>query len=338
MKIFFIKPQSSTFIDKDESILADYLAFESFNYNNARGLNYVRKTLQLITTFVFSLSKFQIVYCWFADYHSFVLGLLCRLFNKRLVIIVGGYETANLPEYNYGGQLKPLRRFCINSALNLSHAIYPTSDFLLKELKELNPKWETKSKRIYLGFDLKVTQHLTEKQRFDFITICDSTSLNRCLLKGIDRFVEVAKFFPNKKFALIGMNNQAFRAMFPESTSNILVISKTPFAELLKILQKSKVYLQLSRRESFGSAVFESIVCGCIPIVADIGGLPEIVSKPGLRIGEFDKEELWLNQINEILVQSNELMPEEAKKVVEIKFAFEKRKAELILDLQKLIS
>ena len=45
--------------------------------------------------------------------------------------------------------------------------------------------------------------------------------------------------------------------------------------------------LQLSRRESFGVGVIESMACGCIPVVTSIGGLPETVGNVGMTV-EFN--------------------------------------------------
>src|ERR1019366_8153410 len=40
----------------------------------------------------------DVVLCWFASWHTLLPVLLARAIGKRTVLIVGGYDTANLPE------------------------------------------------------------------------------------------------------------------------------------------------------------------------------------------------------------------------------------------------
>jgi glycosyltransferase involved in cell wall biosynthesis len=53
--------------------------------------------------------------------------------------------------------------------------------------------------------------------------------------------------------------------------------------ELVKCLNQHRFMLVPSRwKEPFGNVALEGIACGCLPIVADGGGLPEAVGKAGL--------------------------------------------------------
>ena len=47
------------------------------------------------------IPKSQAVICWFSDYHGFIPLLLSRLFNKRFIVIVGGYDAIAYKELNY---------------------------------------------------------------------------------------------------------------------------------------------------------------------------------------------------------------------------------------------
>jgi len=61
--------------------------------------------------------------------------------------------------------------------------------------------------------------------------------------------------------------------------------------DMVRLLNRSKHYLQLSYRESFGVAVVEAMACGCVPIVTDRGALPEVVGDAGFVVpfGDWDK-------------------------------------------------
>lgn len=49
--------------------------------------------------------------------------------------------------------------------------------------------------------------------------------------------------------------------------------------------------------EPFGNVALEGLACGCIPIVADSGGLPDAVGKAGLVVKRNDLEDLYLTMI-----------------------------------------
>jgi len=40
----------------------------------------------------------DITFSWFADTHAFLAVLLSKLFRKKSIVVVGGYEVANVPE------------------------------------------------------------------------------------------------------------------------------------------------------------------------------------------------------------------------------------------------
>jgi L-malate glycosyltransferase len=52
---------------------------------------------------------------------------------------------------------------------------------------------------------------------------------------------------------------------------------QVPHAEVPKYLNKLDIYVALSRLESFGVAVLEASACAIPVVVADVGGLPEVV-------------------------------------------------------------
>ena len=48
---------------------------------------------------------------WFASWHTFLPVLVARLMRKPSVIVIGGFDTARMPEIGYGLQQRgPMRR------------------------------------------------------------------------------------------------------------------------------------------------------------------------------------------------------------------------------------
>jgi len=51
---------------------------------------------------------------------------------------------------------------------------------------------------------------------------------------------------------------------------------------------KASVYVQPSRHEGFGLSVAEAMLSGCIPVVTQVGALPEVVGKCGIYLAAQD--------------------------------------------------
>ena len=107
--------------------------------------------------------------------------------------------------------------------------------------------------------------------------------------KGLDRFVNLSKSFPNIQFLHIGKwtdkhgkpSNKALKKLKTISSGNVKFLGFVSNDILIKTFQESKIYLQLSRHEAFGVSVLESMNYGCIPIVTKIFALPEVVGGNG---------------------------------------------------------
>ena len=133
------------------------------------------------------------------------------------------------------------------------------------------------------------------------------------LEKGIDKLPEIIEG------VLDGSNDAIFEIIAP--IGNIPPTMKKVEAQIDRLIQKyperiiwhkkavareelndfynrCMVLIQPSKYESFGLTVLEAMACGCVPIVSDRGGLPEVVDNAGryiaLRSSLFVKEILKL--------------------------------------------
>src|SRR6266404_1054189 len=70
----------------------------------------------------------DLVFGWFASWHTFLPLLFARLQGKPSVLIVGGYDVANLPRIGYGHQRGGLKKWvsrwtmrCATRIVTISH-------------------------------------------------------------------------------------------------------------------------------------------------------------------------------------------------------------------------
>src|ERR1700694_291946 len=74
-----------------------------------------------------AVASSDLVFCWFASWHSLMPLLIARTLDKPIIVVVGGYDVANVPEAGYGSQRAGLRylmprvvsRFVIRHATHL---------------------------------------------------------------------------------------------------------------------------------------------------------------------------------------------------------------------------
>src|SRR2546423_15449416 len=48
--------------------------------------------------------RHDLVFCWFASWHSLLPVVAARIQRKPSAVVVGGYDVANVPQAGYGSQ------------------------------------------------------------------------------------------------------------------------------------------------------------------------------------------------------------------------------------------
>ena len=257
------------FVTNDKEILEkkyDVTQYESDLSNNFTFLfSFVSQFFYLLT----HIHKFDIVYIWFADYHSFLPTLVTKWLGRKSVLVIGGYDAAKLPEYNYGGHNSKLRSWMILKSCRWATRILPVSKFVDQELtKRLGKIGIEKRTIVYNGVDLSVFEEKREPAKFREGVICVSIadSDDRTKIKGLDLFMQVAAGMPDLQFTLIGVSEPLLHSLNAVKTNNLQIFGKVGHHDLLNYFERAKVVCQFSRFESFGMAVAEGMACGCIAV------------------------------------------------------------------------
>lgn len=69
--------------------------------------------------------------------------------------------------------------------------------------------------------------------------------------------------------------------------------------ELVELYNRAPILLAPSRYEAFGITALEAAACGCVPVVSDVGGLPEAAGPGGLRLPRDAR--YWSMSLGELL-------------------------------------
>src|SRR5687768_10871858 len=101
MRILFVHNGRERFVLDDMAMLRRSFELTDW-YQPSRHFNPLRLHRQV--------REHDLVFCWFASWHALAPVLLARRLGKPSVVVVGGYDTACVPEAGYGAQRGGLRR------------------------------------------------------------------------------------------------------------------------------------------------------------------------------------------------------------------------------------
>ena len=287
-KILFIYTNYSTFVKTDFEILSSLHEVVKYQYKPVKGL--FKTAVQFLKQFfylLFNILRFDAVFIWFADYHSFLPVLFAKLLGKKSFVVVGGYDVANIPEYHYGSLSSPLRRkLTLYTFKNATLSLTVVED-LEKKINELCPSAKTKT--IYTGYEFKdEKQSVFEQEREkNILTVSITDNRQRVFVKGLDRFKELAEKLPEYQFYIIGVNENATH-LFDTVPANLSLLPPLKQTELTDYYLKASFYAQFSRSEGLPNALCEGMLYGCIPIGTKVGGIPTAIGNTGLVLENWD--------------------------------------------------
>lgn len=271
----------ATFIRKDIPILEKYGNVTEVFYQRTKGLAFAWDWFLSIFTFIKLFRKSTHVFIWFADYHAFLPVFLGKIFGVKSYVNIAGYDAAHIPEINYGAYTNPVRAFCTKYAVRNADFILPVAKNLGVKLEKLAGPLNDNLITIPFGFDDK--NWFCDSEKEDTITTVSIFETERRIkIKGLDFFVELAKEMPQYKFVIVGSTDVG--AALIDQPKNLILLPRTPQAELRKLYSKSKIYAQFSISEGLPNAVIESMFCECIPVGTNAGGIPDIIGKEGFLL------------------------------------------------------
>jgi len=312
IKILYVYNHNRSFVQGDLKILSNYFDVFPFFYKK-------RSTLEIPKL----VKQSDFVFCWFASYHSILPVYYAKKYSKKSIVVAGGYDVANEPTIRYGLSTKIYTKWIPKYVLDRASKILAVSNHNLEETKRI-----TKNKNVellYNGIDVDRYQKVEQRKKEDMVITVGFLDKSSWKRKGIDKFIETAMYFPDTQFTVIGKLTDFVEKQKKHAPSNVTFTGYVSDEELRDYYQRAKVYAQFSFYESFGMAVAEAMMCNCIPVVSNRGGLPEVAGDTGLKV-DYDIDS-FVGGIKRALEMPFSTKPREH--IIDM-FSLEKRKNNLL--------
>lgn len=301
-KALYFYPVYPSFVQSDGSILRSHYRVAAFYFKaHKKWLTPFYFLFQLCFLIV-HIASAKVLVSHFSGYHTLLPAVFARTFRKAHIVLLNGTECHNFPEHRYGYLSKPLLFWFSWKSLQWSSLLIPASESLVDStytyapakyvkqgFKNFYANLHTPYQVIYNGVDPTIFPlEIKNRKSTSFISIAsDMESPARRAIKGIDLVIALAKCTPDNTYTLIGASS--LRNDLP---ANIILAGFVPYNQLHKIYNQHAFYLQLSASEGFGLALCEAMLCGCVPIVSNVGILPFIASGRGYVLQHKNVDDL----------------------------------------------
>lgn len=315
-KILFISTIFTSFIKED-------LSFFEIQYDVKKiigsGLIHIIKIL-------FAVPRNDVTFTWFASVYSAFVVYFSRVFKKKSIIVIGGVDVAKEPSINYGIWLSWWKSIFVRYAIRNADKVLAVDPSLISEAKRLAEYDGLNLVYVPTGYDYNYWKPSGQKENF-ILSVGACEDEWRMMKKGFDKLIHVAASLPELKFKIVGIRESLLEQIQKHIPHNVEIIPFVEKNELLKYYQRAKVYCQVSFHEGLPNSLCEAMLCECIPVGTDRGGISTAIGDVGLIV-RYGDEETLVNAFKKSLALPDDVGTKARVRIIE-NFPQEKRHGEL---------
>jgi glycosyltransferase involved in cell wall biosynthesis len=259
---------NSPFAVEDRDYLASAYTVTTFNLSDSAATfsqvpGYLVKCFTEILPGVF---RNDIVWIWGADYPALPFLIFCKLFRKKIIIALFGVEVCPPNEIGYGFRMQGFRGKVSKFLMSHADMNLPMSSAYWDILTEYIPDVYAWTMPGCVDISL-YKPNFAAKEDLAVTAYCDY------------KLSPVIKGIP------------VFQAAQMQSRCKMQTIRNRSHTTQIEAFLRAKVYCQLSFTEQFGMSLLEAMACGCVPVVSDRDGLPELIGGSGIVVPYGDVAE-----------------------------------------------
>ncbi len=344
-RVIFIKPSNSSFILSDQKILEKDFLVDPYLVKMSKSM--VKMISASLKLFFYLLTKGKgndFFITWFADYHAAIVSFVGKIYNKKVVILMGGMDAINYPKLKKGVFYKKYRGWFVKYALKNAHLILPNHETLIYHenfyydqngkkdgIKYYIPNLKTNIQVIHNGYDVNFFKrdYAISKVPNLILSIGKTNSRFDVINKGFDILVQLARIDPQLNFVIIGVKDE--HKVWLDSTysisdlKNLKIFSFLEQQKLFEYYNKAHVYVQASITEGMPNSLAEAMLFECIPVGSNVNGIPDTIGNTGIVIKKRSVDDLE-EAVNKALKMNTGYL---CRKFVLDNFSIEKREKEI---------
>lgn len=281
MKILFTSTNISSFISEDLKILGKHFSVD----------HVITSRLSTLCNIPLHVLKADVTYTWFASVHAFVVLIAAKLFGKKAIIVIGGSDVANYPEIRYGIWISKWRALLVQYALRHADKILSVDPYITSEAKRLAKYDGRNIAYVPTGYDAELWTPDGQKESFVLnVSACDTEP--RIKQKGLDVLMRAARLLPGVSFVIVGLSGEALELLQRDAPKNVQLLTYHDRPQLLHYYRRAKVYCQPSLFDGLPNSLCEAMLCECIPVGANAGGIPTAIRDAEFLVPYGDAEAL----------------------------------------------
>lgn len=226
----------------------------------------------------------DLVFGWFASWHTFLPIEFARRLGRPSVLVIGGYDLANMPEIGYGHQRGGIKRWLSRRTMHSASRLITNSEYSRREAARNVGLTNGRVHAVYHGLPDPFGA-LPKGPRASMVLTVGNVDRPNLQRKGLEAFVRTAALMPDVSFVLAGAaRDDASDYLRAIATPNVTITGRLSDEALNDYYRQASVYVQASRHEGFGMSVAEAMLAGCVPVVTRAGALPEVAGDLGLFV------------------------------------------------------
>lgn len=298
-KIWMIDPGNSSFVRKDYEILSKQFFVRQYHYQSSKNpFVFAFRMIKIMIASIWFATRFDLMYIWFADYHSLFPALIGRLTGKKIVVVTGGFDAVAIPQLSYGVFVrKNFRYWCAASTYRLANLILPVDGSLAAGfnhyagsngnalpvgVRQFVPGIRSRIEVLPTGYDPGNWKRDTTVVRKPWVLSVAYVNKEQTFrLKGFDLMIETARLLPDTVFTLAGLSPEMKDKYRDNLPSNVRLLGPVPYHDLSALYSSHQVYAQLSLSEGLPNSLCEAMLCECVPVGSQVNGIPTAIGNTG---------------------------------------------------------
>lgn len=280
-----------------------------------------------LVTLPFAVLRNRVVLSWFGSVYAGYNTLLARLFGKISIIVLAGVDASKEPEINYGIWLSPWKSLVMRYTFRYADRLLVVDPSLGREARRLARYEGFNIEYIPFGFEPAEWAPGDGIREQVVLTVASCENEWRLKKKGIDKLLAAARELHGVRFRLIGIHPPLLEKLKDRIPANVEAIPFVPRSELASYYRRAKVYCQPSFTEGLPNTLCEAMLCGCIPVGTNAGGIPTAIGDAGYLVEYRDQPGL-VDALRRALAAKDGVGREATKRIMSL-FPLERRETAL---------